>query len=45
MKRCWPPQAASAFGLLSFCGARIQPGFEVVAEAVGLESKNEDADW
>src|SRR5438132_7540479 len=25
------------FGLLSFCGAKIRPGFEVVAEAVGLE--------
>jgi glycerate 2-kinase len=27
------------FGLMSFCGATIQPGFDVVAEAVGLESK------
>ena len=27
------------FGLLSFCGATIRPGFDVVAEAVGLESK------
>jgi glycerate kinase len=32
------------FGLLSFCGATIQPGFEVVAEAVGLEPKIKDAD-
>jgi glycerate kinase len=32
------------FGLLSFCGATIQPGFEVVAEAVRLESKMKDAD-
>jgi len=32
------------FGLLSFCGAIIRPGFEVVAEAVGLESKMKDAD-
>src|SRR5215211_441407 len=32
------------FGLLSFCGATIRPGFEVVAEAVGLESKLKDAD-
>jgi glycerate kinase len=32
------------FGLLSFCGATIQPGFEVVAEAVGLEPKMKDAD-
>jgi glycerate kinase len=27
------------FGLMSFCGAKIRPGFEVVAEAAGLESK------
>jgi glycerate kinase len=32
------------FGLLSFCGATIRPGFEVVAEAVGLESKMKGAD-
>jgi glycerate 2-kinase len=32
------------FGLLSFCAAKIQPGFEVVAEAVALESKMKDAD-
>ena len=32
------------FGLMSFCGATIQPGFDVVAEAVGLESKMKDAD-
>ena len=32
------------FGLLSFCGARIRPGFEVVAEAVGLEAKMKNAD-
>jgi glycerate 2-kinase len=32
------------FGLLSFCAAKIQPGFEVVAEAVGLEPKMKDAD-
>jgi glycerate kinase len=32
------------FGLLSFCGATIRPGFEVVAEAVGLESKMKDSD-
>ena len=32
------------FGLLSFCGATIRPGFEVVAEAVGLELKMKDAD-
>jgi len=32
------------FGLLSFCGATIRPGFDVVAEAVGLEAKMKDAD-
>jgi glycerate kinase len=32
------------FGLMSFCGARMRSGFEVVAEAVGLESKMEDVD-
>ena len=32
------------FGLLSFCGATIRPGFEVVAEAVGLEAKMKGAD-
>jgi glycerate kinase len=32
------------FGLLSFCGATIRPGFEVVAEAVGLEPRMKDAD-
>jgi len=32
------------FGLLSFCGATIRPGFEVVAEAVGLEARMKDAD-
>jgi glycerate kinase len=33
------------FGLLNFCGATILPGFEVVAEAVGLESKMKEADF
>jgi glycerate kinase len=32
------------FGLLSFCGAQIRRGFEVVAQAVGLEAKMQDAD-
>ena len=32
------------FGLMSFCGAVIRPGFDVVAESVGLESKMEDID-
>ena len=32
------------FGLMSFCGAKIRPGFDVVAEAVGLESKMKDVD-
>jgi glycerate kinase len=27
------------FGLMSFCGAMIRPGFGIVAEAAGLESK------
>jgi glycerate kinase len=30
------------FGLMSFCGAKIRPGFEVVAEAADLESKMEN---
>ncbi len=37
-------QADSGFGLMSFCGAKVRPGFDVVAEAVGLESKIKDAD-
>ena len=32
------------FGLLSFCGAKIRRGFDVVAETVGLESKMNDLD-
>jgi glycerate 2-kinase len=32
------------FGLLSFCGATIRPGFDVVAQAVGLENKMRNAD-
>jgi glycerate 2-kinase len=32
------------FGLISFCGAQIRPGFSVVAEAVDLESKMKDVD-
>ena len=32
------------FGLMSFCGAKVRPGFDVAAEAVGLESKIKDAD-
>lgn len=32
------------FGLLSFCGAKIRPGFDVVAEAIELESKMKDVD-
>ena len=30
------------FGLMSFCNATIRPGFDVVAEAIGLESKMKD---
>jgi glycerate kinase len=32
------------FGLMSFCGATVRPGFDVVAEAVDLEAKMRDAD-
>ena len=32
------------FGLMSFCGATIRPGFEVVAQAVELESKMKEVD-
>jgi glycerate kinase len=32
------------FGLMSFCGAKIKPGFDVVAEVAGLESKMRDVD-
>ena len=32
------------FGLMSFCRAKIRPGFQVVAEAVDLESRMKDAD-
>jgi len=32
------------FGLLSFCGARLEPGFDLVAEILGLEEKIAGAD-
>lgn len=32
------------FGLMSFCNARIRPGFDVVAESVALESKIRNVD-
>ena len=32
------------FGLVSFCGAKIHPGFRVVADFVGLERKMKNAD-
>jgi glycerate 2-kinase len=32
------------FGLMSFCGAKIRPGFDVVAAAVALEAKMKDVD-
>jgi glycerate 2-kinase len=32
------------FGLMSFCSAKIRPGFDVVAGAVELESKMKDVD-
>jgi glycerate kinase len=42
------PSAGAAgglgFGLMSFCGATIKPGFDLVAELVGLKSAIEKAD-
>jgi len=32
------------FGLMSFCGATVRPGFDVIAESVGLEAKMKDVD-
>src|SRR6266704_2399059 len=32
------------FGLMSFCRAKIRPGFDVIAESVRLESKMKDID-
>src|SRR6266480_4297848 len=32
------------FGLMSFCEATVRPGFDVVAESVGLEAKMKDVD-
>lgn len=32
------------FGLMSFCGANIRPGFDVLAELIGLEAKIKNAD-
>jgi glycerate 2-kinase len=32
------------FGLMSFCGADVRPGFDVVAESVGLESRIKEVD-
>ena len=32
------------FGLMSFCGATIRPGFDVVAESIGLEARMKDVD-
>ena len=32
------------FGLMSFCGAQLRPGFELVAEIIGLQEAIEDAD-
>ena len=32
------------FGLMSFCGATIRPGFDVVAESISLEAKMKDVD-
>lgn len=33
-----------AYGLLAFCGARLEPGFELVSRAVGLEGRIAAAD-
>src|SRR5438874_3761898 len=33
-----------SFGLMSFCGATIRPGFDVVAESIGLEAKMKEVD-
>src|SRR5437870_12970180 len=32
------------FGLMSFCGAKIRPGFDVVAESIGFATKLKNAD-
>jgi glycerate 2-kinase len=32
------------FGLMSFCGAKVRPGFNVIAESIGFESKIKRAD-
>jgi glycerate kinase len=32
------------FGLMSFCGANVRPGFELVAETIGLEALVREAD-
>jgi glycerate kinase len=32
------------FGLISFCDAQLRPGFDVVAEAIGLDKKISEAD-
>jgi glycerate kinase len=32
------------FGLMTFCGAPVKPGFEMVAEFIGLKSAIEEAD-
>ncbi len=42
------PSAGAAgglgFGLMSFCSAQLQPGFDVVADTVGLKEKIKSAD-
>jgi glycerate 2-kinase len=32
------------FGLLSYCGAQLQPGFDLVSDLIGLEKAVQDAD-
>ena len=33
------------FGLLTFCAAKIQPGFDIVAETIHLDQRIAAADW
>ena len=37
-------RAASGFGLMAFCGARLRPGVHVVMDAVGLADRIASAD-
>lgn len=33
------------WGLMAFCGAELVPGFQLVADALGLEKRAAEADW